>query len=192
MNTGIVYLIQPAELVGTNRFKIGCSKKCNLSRCTTGYKNGSRYLCIMECFHPFILENKIKTYFKNKFKLVAGNEFFEGDEFHIVTSFILIINQHRISFNNNINENNNDDKINNIEKNIIMFIKNICLFTNNDQDFLLLKNIKNLFLKNFFQTNFCFKEFKNLLIKNMKSSINKRKKINGVDYRSVITGWKFK
>lgn len=35
---GIIYLIQPAELVGTNRYKIGCSKKDDLSRLTTGYK----------------------------------------------------------------------------------------------------------------------------------------------------------
>ena len=27
MNKGIIYLIQPCELVGTSRYKIGCSKK---------------------------------------------------------------------------------------------------------------------------------------------------------------------
>mgnify|MGYP006090550431 CR=1 FL=1 len=41
---GIIYLIQPAELVGTNRYKIGCSKKPNLDRVKKGYKKGTRYL----------------------------------------------------------------------------------------------------------------------------------------------------
>ena len=27
MNKGIIYLIQPCELVGTNKYKIGCSLK---------------------------------------------------------------------------------------------------------------------------------------------------------------------
>ena len=53
MNKGIIYLIQPVELVGTNRYKLGCSKNTNLERCKKGYKNGSRYLSIMECDEPF-------------------------------------------------------------------------------------------------------------------------------------------
>lgn len=32
MNKGIIYLIQPSELVGTNRYKIGCSTKTSLDR----------------------------------------------------------------------------------------------------------------------------------------------------------------
>jgi hypothetical protein len=37
MDKGIIYLIQPAELIGTNRYKIGMSNKLNLDRCKTGY-----------------------------------------------------------------------------------------------------------------------------------------------------------
>ena len=47
MNKGIIYLIQPAELLGTNRYKIGCSGKNSLDRCKKGYKIGSRYLSII-------------------------------------------------------------------------------------------------------------------------------------------------
>jgi hypothetical protein len=53
MNKGIIYFIQPSELINTNRYKIGCSTNCDLVRCKTGYKKGSRYLCIMECYNPF-------------------------------------------------------------------------------------------------------------------------------------------
>jgi len=84
METGIIYLIQPAELLGTNRYKIGCSKKNNLKRCSNGYKKGSRYMCIMECNKPLILEKKIINKFNEKFKKICGNEFFEGEEKEII------------------------------------------------------------------------------------------------------------
>lgn len=38
MSKGIIYFIQPAEIVGTNRYKIGCSKNPDLNRCNKGYK----------------------------------------------------------------------------------------------------------------------------------------------------------
>jgi hypothetical protein len=77
---GIIYLIQPVELIGTNRYKIGFSSKCTLERCVTGYKKGSRYINIQECFEPSKLESKLKAEFKNKFRLIGGTEYFWGDE----------------------------------------------------------------------------------------------------------------
>ena len=61
-NRGIIYLIQPSELVGTNRYKIGMSNNPDLERCKNGYKKGSRYLSIMECNDPLILEGNIKKH----------------------------------------------------------------------------------------------------------------------------------
>ncbi len=55
MTYGIIYLLQPAELVGTDRFKIGCSDNNNLDRCKNGYKKGTNYICIMQCNDPFVL-----------------------------------------------------------------------------------------------------------------------------------------
>ena len=52
MNTGIIYLIQPAELINTGRYKVGMSYSDTLDRCKNGYLRGSRYLCIMECVKP--------------------------------------------------------------------------------------------------------------------------------------------
>jgi len=77
---GIVYFIQPVELIGTGRYKIGHSSKTTLERCNTGYKKGSRYINIQECFEPFKLETKLKLEFKNKFTLIGGTEYFAGNE----------------------------------------------------------------------------------------------------------------
>ena len=100
---GIIYLIQPAELLTTNRFKIGCSKKNSLDRCKNGYKLGSRYMCIMECYNPLLLEGNIKEYFSKKFKLIAGNECFEGDEGDILSAFMNKVIDHRNSMFDKIN-----------------------------------------------------------------------------------------
>jgi 2-phosphoglycerate kinase len=45
---GIIYLIQPVELIGTGRYKIGHSSKISLDRCLNGYNRGSRYINIQE------------------------------------------------------------------------------------------------------------------------------------------------
>ena len=77
---GILYFIQPAELVGTTRFKVGCSTKNDLSR-VKSYKAGTRMIMILQCEEdPFLLEQKILVEFKNQFHKIAGNEYFEGDE----------------------------------------------------------------------------------------------------------------
>jgi hypothetical protein len=76
--SSIVYLIQPEELVGTNRYKFGCSKREQLKRLSE-YKKGTKYIIIAGCDNPFGVENEIKKEFNKHFKLIAGKEFFEGD-----------------------------------------------------------------------------------------------------------------
>jgi hypothetical protein len=94
---GVIYLIQPAELVGTNRYKIGCSKKPNLDRVKKGYKKGTRYLHIAECEEPHKTESCIKIRFNDKFTLIAGKEYYEGDETNMKQEFINVIsNQNEI------------------------------------------------------------------------------------------------
>jgi hypothetical protein len=88
---GIIYLIQPAELVGTQRYKIGCSSKTTLDRCQNGYKKGSRFLNIMECLDPFGIEKELKRVFGSQFRLVAGKEYFEGDEEEIKKRFYEVV-----------------------------------------------------------------------------------------------------
>jgi hypothetical protein len=103
MSKGILYLIQPCELVGTNRYKIGCSKSPNLDRCKNGYNKGSRFICIMECDNPLVLEKNIKEKFNKLFKLISGTEYFGGDEKDMLKEFIEIINLYEKSNNIIIN-----------------------------------------------------------------------------------------
>jgi hypothetical protein len=123
MNKGIVYLIQPCELIGTSRYKVGCSKKTDLDRCKNGYKKGSRYICIMECTNPLLLESTIKKNFNNKFTLIAGSEYYEGEENKILKYFIDIIFDYKNSseeINNTdiINVDNKDDEYNKLDEDI--------------------------------------------------------------------------
>jgi hypothetical protein len=129
MNKGIIYLIQPAELIGTNRYKIGMSNNPDLERCKNGYKKGTRYLCIMECNNPLKIENEIKKIFNTKFKLIAGNEYFEGIENDILNVFLEIVNKSKSEFNNDANNNtnndNNNDNNNNNNNNILVIFINV-------------------------------------------------------------------
>lgn len=84
---GIVYLVQPKELLGTERYKIGCSIKNNIERITKGYRKGTRILYVFNCNNPFLCEKIIKENFRKKFTLIAGNEYFKGVEIDIVENF---------------------------------------------------------------------------------------------------------
>lgn len=88
---GILYLIQPEELIGTDRYKIGMSNNNDLVRCKNGYGKNSRYIIIGECPNPLEIENKVKIEFKNKFKLIKGQEYFEGDLELMKKIFISIV-----------------------------------------------------------------------------------------------------
>jgi hypothetical protein len=94
-NNGIIYLIQPSELIGTNRFKIGMSNNSDLIRCKTGYKKGSKYIFITECNEPCILERLIIKIFKDKFKLICGKEYFEGNEKDMFDTLYKIVTKYK-------------------------------------------------------------------------------------------------
>lgn len=89
---GYIYLLQPAELVGTNRYKIGISSKDNLNRLKS-YGNGTRYIFFMECIDFLHIENKLKDAFNKSecIKLIKGKEYFEGDECNIIKIFMTVI-----------------------------------------------------------------------------------------------------
>lgn len=124
MNTGIIYFIQPTELIGTNRYKIGCSENSELDRVKKGYKKGTRYIFIIECNNPFVLEKNIKKIFNEKFKLIAGYEYFEGDEKIMKEEFLKLTTEY--SNNEKIDINDSSIIINNykdkeiISKNILI------------------------------------------------------------------------
>ncbi len=86
-----VYLIQPVELVGTNRYKIGMSLLSNLSR-VRSYKCGTRYLCICECNDTRNVERRLINEFNVRYKRIAGNEYFQtDDEKGMIKTFMEIV-----------------------------------------------------------------------------------------------------
>jgi len=92
MCKGIIYLVQPAEHTGTNKFKIGMSKDMGLKR-FNAYGSGARYLSIMETSYPLELEQIIKKEFNNKFVLFAGREYFEANEKDIKREFLRLVDE---------------------------------------------------------------------------------------------------
>ena len=88
---GIIYLIQPAEHLGTMKYKVGMSNSPTLDRVKKGYRSGTRYLIIMENEKPIETEKTILRFFKSKYELVEGRETFEGDENEIKKDFLKLI-----------------------------------------------------------------------------------------------------
>jgi len=114
---GFIYLIQPVELVGTDRYKIGCTGKEDLSRLLS-YNTGTRYLCINFCENYSMLEKLLKQKFKENFELIGGCEFFKGDEIKMIKLYTEIYStnieliKHKKEFNiiqkNTFNSNQNN------------------------------------------------------------------------------------
>jgi len=76
---GILYLIQPAEYIGTDCYKIGYSSNSNIDRVKYGYKKGTRYFHIVECDNANKIEKILIEVFNENFTLFAGREYFKGD-----------------------------------------------------------------------------------------------------------------
>lgn len=91
--SGYVYLIQPCELVGIKnnngdeRFKIG--RGADIKRPINGYKKNSHIFAIVYTKNIVKKEQRIKQRFNEKFKLIAGKEFFEGKRAIIRKTFLL-------------------------------------------------------------------------------------------------------
>jgi hypothetical protein len=86
--TGIVYFIQPREYLGTNIYKIGCSRDAVGWTRLKHYGSGSRRICVMECIDPFGVESVIKEHFNARYKLATGREYFAGDEASMRRTFM--------------------------------------------------------------------------------------------------------
>ena len=128
---GLIYLAQPAELVGTNRYKIGCSGKDDLSRILS-YKKNTKYLLISSSDNYSELENILKNEFKKKFKLVAGQEYFEGEQNEIYNCYLKILQIHnKLSEDTdelNMKEDNVEIKEENVEINVKKYKTHSCYF----------------------------------------------------------------
>lgn len=92
---GINYLIQPVELLGTDRYKIGTSSSLDGKRVIKGYNNNTDIICILKSNNHRETEYIIKNKFSELYELVGGNETFKGDIINMTKTFIEII----LSFN---------------------------------------------------------------------------------------------
>jgi len=151
MNKGIIYLIQPSELVGTSRYKIGMSNNPDLERCKNGYKKGSRYLCIMECHNPIILEKNIKNEFNKKFKLISGNEFYEGNEKELLNTFNdLVMDYNNIFIIDNKNDNTYDKDLEETDIDNLIEIKKEFINYKEDIEFGGIKQLIKVYIKEYY------------------------------------------
>jgi len=85
-----VYLIQPALVIGTNRYKIGMSQQPDLRRIRS-YHKGTRILSMNFVSDPAHIEERLKERFRKKYKLICGSEYFQGDEQSMLTDYMNII-----------------------------------------------------------------------------------------------------
>jgi hypothetical protein len=92
---GLIYLIQPDYLIGTNKYKIGCSRSTNLDCCINRYDKSTRYISINECNNPLQIKNTIKFEFYNKCRYIGGYDYFEGNEAQMIRIILDIINKNR-------------------------------------------------------------------------------------------------
>ena len=107
---GLLYLIQPVELCGTNRYKIGCSSKNTLER-VLSYKKGSRYLITITTELYNEIEKILIKEFNNKFTCIAGKEYFEGNESDMFNLFLDIIKKHNKIPQQELIEHNNEENV---------------------------------------------------------------------------------
>ena len=89
-NNGLIYLVQPSEYIGSNVYKIGYSLQKNFIRLLS-YGRDTKYICNLNCKNPLKLETIIKKDFIKKYRLIRGNEYFEGSEQEILNNFIELV-----------------------------------------------------------------------------------------------------
>ena len=87
---GLLYFVQPTELIGTSRFKIGRSSKNSFKRLHS-YRKGTRIILTASCDDHKVVEAELIDAFNSEFTLIAGNEFFHGKEEDMVALFKTVI-----------------------------------------------------------------------------------------------------
>lgn len=90
----IVYLVQPGTLIGTNRYKIGRSKSADLRR-VKSYGKNTIFIHVINVKNSSHVEKVLKNEFNSKFKLFAGQEYFECDHKDLISkAFIDIVSKY--------------------------------------------------------------------------------------------------
>ena len=110
---GYCHLIQSTELIGTDVYKIGCSRQSDLSRINKGYHKGTKPVYITLVEHPFDAERLIKKHFTKRFTIKAGTEIFSGKLADMKQCYKTAINEYETLYETIIEE-NKDTPINSL------------------------------------------------------------------------------
>lgn len=105
---GIIYLVQPAQLIGTDRYKLGCSRESGTKRVDIGYNDGTVVHIVEYVDNPFEVERTLVQRFNELFRCVGGREYFAGDIKQMLKCFKTITNA-LMSDDENENENGNEN-----------------------------------------------------------------------------------
>lgn len=95
--SGIVYLIQPEDLIDTNIFTIGRTINKNLSILSrkSRYGQEAKIICVCECTNSRLLKKQIQFRFNQLFKPRKGTEYYEGDRDAMYNEFMSIARKHK-------------------------------------------------------------------------------------------------
>lgn len=87
---GAVYLIQPVELIGTDRYKVGY---CNLNTVEVIKSNikDAAIICLISVDNPIEVDKQIIKEFSSKFLLQAGRKYFRGNAIEMYSTFSKIV-----------------------------------------------------------------------------------------------------
>lgn len=112
-----VYLLQPAEYLNTNCYKIGISSTCNLNRLKS-YGVGTKYIRYFQCNNYKEAESELIKELNSRDNIVLcrGREYFSGKKADILEVFTIIMNKYtrlEIEELEKDSENNNKVKENN-------------------------------------------------------------------------------
>jgi hypothetical protein len=104
-----IYIIQDFDYSNTNVYKIGRTTQtsdCRIIDRLKQYSSGSTIYAIINVNDRYVseIESKIKTSFKNIFKLVNGYEWFEGDVEKMIAKIYEIVSGYKLFSSEPIDE----------------------------------------------------------------------------------------
>lgn len=81
MNFGVVYLMRATRPAFDNRecYKLSGSEELTLEKCEANFENGTKYICVIKCRYPFVIEVEAKKRFLKRFASPYGRKYFEGN-----------------------------------------------------------------------------------------------------------------
>ena len=96
MPSGLVYLVQPNDCLGSDQYKIGMSNSPTIARLKS-YGSGCAIITIRGCNNPAFVESKLIQMFKKNFgPAYQGNEWFKGPQLALANTFDKCFAQHAV------------------------------------------------------------------------------------------------